>query len=189
MAQPLASIPLNKLDNEIAIDTINHHPDLFKISTPIKVDNLENLLTHHPNPPFVKSVLNGFWNSFWPWADTHIGNYPHTLDESLGDPKNQNELDFICEQCDKEIKAGWFSHSFGEKLLPGMYSMPIHAVPKLHSTDLQLVTNHSTGEFSLNSMIKCEDIMGYPLDNMTHLSEMLLWRKEESPDEDLVVFK
>ena len=31
--------------------------------------------------------------------------------------------------------------------------------------------------------------MGYPLDNMTHLSEMLLHRKEELPDEDLIVFK
>ena len=31
--------------------------------------------------------------------------------------------------------------------------------------------------------------MGYPLDNMTHLGEMLLRKKEESPDEELVVFK
>ena len=38
-------------------------------------------------------------------------------------------------------------------------------------------------------MIKHEDIMGYPLDNMTHLGEMLLRKKEESPDEELVVFK
>ena len=159
VAQPLASIPVDELNNELALDTINHHPDLFEISMPINVDNLKNLLTHHPNPPFVNSVLSGFRNSFWPWADTHIGSYPHTLDESLRDPKNQNELDFICEQQDKEIKAGQFSHSFGEKLLPGMYSMPIHAVSKPHSTDLWLVTNHSAGQFSLNSMIKREVIL------------------------------
>ena len=38
-------------------------------------------------------------------------------------------------------------------------------------------------------MIKCEDIMGYPLDNMTHLGEMLLRKREELPDKELVVFK
>ena len=108
IAQPLSPIPLDKLNNELAVDTINHHPDLFIVSNPINIDNFEDLLIHHPNPPFVKSVINGFWNEFWPWADTHIGTYPHTLDESLGDSKNQKELNFICEQCDKEIKAGLF---------------------------------------------------------------------------------
>ena len=67
--------------------------------------------------------------------------------------------------------------------------MPIHAVPKPHSTDLRLVTNHSAGLFSLNSMIKREDISGYPLDNMTHLGEMLLRKRAEFPDEKLTLFK
>jgi hypothetical protein len=111
------------------------------------------------------------------------------LDESFGDPKDQRELDFICGQRDKEISMGRFSESFGESLLPGMYSMPIHAVPKPHSTDLRLVTNHSAGEFSLNSMIRREDITGFPLDNMTHLGEMLLRKKAEFPDEELTLFK
>jgi hypothetical protein len=84
---------------------------------------------------------------------------------------------------------GRFSYSFGRDLLPGMYSMPIHAVPKPHSTDHRLVTNHSAGQFALNSMIKHEDIAGYPLDNMTHLGEMLLKIKADYPDERLVLFK
>ena len=67
--------------------------------------------------------------------------------------------------------------------------MPIHAVPKPHSTDLRLVTNHSAGNYSLNSMIKREDICGFPLDNMTQLGEMLLKKKEEFPDEELLIFK
>ena len=67
--------------------------------------------------------------------------------------------------------------------------MPIHAVPKPHSTDLQLVTNHSTGNYSLNSMIKLEDICGFPLDNMTQLGEMLIKKREEFPEEELVIFK
>ena len=189
IARPLASIPLSEFNNVVANNTINCHPDLFKVTTPINVDTLENLLVRHPNPPFVKSVLTGLRDGFWPWADTHIGEYPDTHDESIGDPSSQRELDFICEQRDKEIKMGRFSESFGEDLLPGMYSMPIHAVPKPHSTDLRLVTNHSAGIFSLNSMIRREDIAGYPLDNMTHLGEMLLRKKAQFPDEELILFK
>jgi hypothetical protein len=70
-----------------------------------------------------------------------------------------------------------------------MYSMPIHAVPKPHSSNFCLVTNHSAGIVSLNSMIKREDICGFPLDNMTHLGEMLLRKRKEFPDEELVLFK
>ena len=84
---------------------------------------------------------------------------------------------------------GRFSKSFGKELLPGMYSMPIHVVPKPHSSDFRLVTNQSAGDFSLNSMIHREDIAGYPLDNMTHPGEMLLRKKATYPNEDLVLFK
>ena len=189
VARPLASVPEVELSNIIACDTINRHPGLFTVSTPIDVDEFEDLLVHHPNPLFVNSVVKGLRDGFWPWADTHIGEYPDTLDESLDDPKDQEQLDFICAQRDKEIEAGRFSCSFGEELLPGMYSMPIHVVPKPHSTDFRLVTNHSAGVYSLNSMIKREDICGFPLDNMTHLGEMLLKKKKDFPDEELVLFK
>jgi hypothetical protein len=189
VARPLPSVPLSEFANHLATETIDHYPDLFVVDTPIRVDTFERLLIHHPNPLFVRSVVNGFRNGFWPWADTRVGEYPYTLDESFGDPKDQRELDFICGQRDKEISMGRFSESFGESLLPGMYSMPIHAVPKPHSTDLRLVTNHSAGEFSLNSMIRREDITGFPLDNMTHLGEMLLRKKAEFPDEELTLFK
>jgi hypothetical protein len=153
VARPFPSVPLAEYTNQLAISTIERHPDLFLVDTPIHISNFESLLTHHPNPPFVQSVVNGLRNGFWPWADTRVGEYPYTLDESLGDPMDQCEFDFIYEQRNKEISAGRFSESFGVDLLPGMYSMPIHAVPKPHSTYLRLVTNHSAGGFSLNSMI------------------------------------
>ena len=137
VARPLASIPEVELSNIIACDTINHHPGLFTVSTPIDVDVFEDLLVHNPNPLFVNSVVKGLCDGFWPWADTHIGEYPDMLDESLDDPKDQGQLDFICAQWDKEIEAGCFSCSIVEELLPGMYSMPIHVVPKPHSTDFR----------------------------------------------------
>ena len=189
ITKSLASVPVVEFSNTLACRTINKHPGLFTIKTPINVEKFENLLGNHPNPLFVQSVLKGLRNGFWPWANTHLGEYPDTLDESIGDPRDQKELEFICSQRDKEIKAGCFSEAFGKDLLPGMYSMPIHAIPKPHSTDLHLVTNHSARNFSLNSMIKREDICGYPLDNMTQLGEMLLKKKKEFPDEELIPFK
>ena len=70
---PLATIPHVELSNILANDTINHLPHLFEVSTPINSDRLETLLEHHPNLPFVKSVLDGLWKGVWPWADTHFG--------------------------------------------------------------------------------------------------------------------
>ena len=154
IAKPLASVPVVEFSNTFACRTIDQHPGLFMVETPINVDEFKSLLNNHPNPLFVQSVIKGLRNGFWPWADTHIGDYPDTWDESIPDPRDQRELDFICSQRDKEIETGRFSAGFGEELLPGMYSMPIHAVPKPHSTDLRLVTNHSAGNYSLNSMIK-----------------------------------
>ena len=98
IAQPLASILNDEYSNAIANDTISNHPCLFKVGTPVDVDAFEQLLVQHPNPFFVNSVLDGLQNGFWSWADTCIGDYPDTLDKSLGDTKEENELNFICEQ-------------------------------------------------------------------------------------------
>ena len=132
---PLASVPAGELSNEIMNHTLERYSHLFKVDMPINIDNFQRLLAQHPNQPFVNSVLDGFQNGFWPWANTHVGDYPDTLDESLGDPRGHDKLKFICEQRDKEISLGRFSESFGKELLPGMYSMPIRVVPKPHSDD------------------------------------------------------
>jgi hypothetical protein len=68
VASPLASVPVAEYSNTFACRTIDHHPGLFTVNTPINVDEFENLLTRHPNCPFVKSVINGFRHGFWPWA-------------------------------------------------------------------------------------------------------------------------
>ena len=73
-----------------------------------------------------------------------------------------------------EMAKGRLSQSFSTELLPGMYSSPIHAVPKAESADFRLVTNQSGGKFSLNSRIEYDDIAGMPLNSMKHLREWLL---------------
>ncbi|KAJ7883631.1 hypothetical protein B0H14DRAFT_3432759 [Mycena olivaceomarginata] len=54
-----------------AMRTLRDHPELFKNPQVIKVDRLESLLSRHPNPSFVRSVMTGLRNGFWPWLDTH----------------------------------------------------------------------------------------------------------------------
>ena len=97
-ASPLPSIPPSELANPIVTKTIKENPHLFDIITPIFIDRFENLLDSHPNQPFVKSVCRGLREGFWPWADTHYGEYPDTLDLSLPEPTDEREAQFLRDQ-------------------------------------------------------------------------------------------
>ena len=78
---------------------------------------------------------------------------------------------------------------FGKDLLPGMYCMPHYVVPKPHSDKWRLVNDLSAGPYSLNSMVDRQFITGYPLDNLSHLGELLLRKMNEKPGRRLVVWK
>ena len=168
---------------------ISQHPHLFQIVTPVKVDQFEKLLETHPNRPFVESVCTSLREGFWPWAHTQREEYPVTWDFSDRPPKNEAEAEFLRSQRDIEIAAGRYSESFGKELLPGMYSTPIHAVPKPRSIKLRLVNDHSAGPFSLNSMIACEVIVGAKMDSIADLTTALLQYRRAHPNTALVIFK
>jgi len=53
-----------------------------------------------------------------------------------------------------------------------MYSMPIGVVPKPHSTNLRLVTDHSAGDHALNNFITRAD-SSIKLDNLQHFGSIL----------------
>src|SRR5882724_11798867 len=59
IADPIPDIPDNELHNTAALATLNSHPHLFKIVTPIRVDRFESLLESHPNQLFVMSICKG----------------------------------------------------------------------------------------------------------------------------------
>ena len=99
------------------------------------------------------------------------------------------EAQFLCDQHDHEIFKEFFSEAFGKQLLPGMYCMPVFAIPKPHSTDLQMVTHQSAGNHSLNSMIPQDNIIRYPLDNLHHLGEFLLSMHRRNPDSPHILLK
>ena len=124
--------PPSEARNLSACKTVNDHPDLFKIVTPVKVDNLECLLVSHPNCPFVESVLEGLREGFWLWASTTLEGYPETHDESKLMSLTGERKEFLLGQVEQEQRAKRMSVSFGETLLPGMYCMPHYIVPKPH---------------------------------------------------------
>ena len=188
-ARPLVRPPLTELLNSVANRTVADNPSLFHVHTPVNIDVFEQLLTNHPNPKFVTSVCTGLREGFWPWADTLTGGFPETHDESRPMPTDDRKSSFIRDQCLKERHKGYYSESFGTELLPGMYSMPIHAVPKPHSDNLRLVTDHSAGPFSLNNMIDHSCVTGFPLDNMHHLGEMLLDTRRSIGNVPLTLWK
>ena len=150
---PVPSPPANELSNFPAIHTIQQHPHLFKIITPINVDLFESYLLQHPNRSFIQSVCHGLQEGFWPWAVTDNPEYPLTWDNSHRLLKEAAHVEFVREQRDLEIQFRQFSPSFGPDLLPGMYSMPIGVVPKPYLDKLQLVIDQGAKPFSLNSMI------------------------------------
>jgi hypothetical protein len=170
--------------------TLQENQHLFKLVTPINIDVFESLLADHPNQPFVSSVVTGLREGFWPWADTQPGIYPETYDTSDCPLKTEKERQFVRDQRDVEIGLGRFSPAFGPDLLPGMYSMPIHAVPKPQSEKLRLVVNHKMGMFSLNSMIPREAIAGSRLDTLKNLGDRILaLRSAHGAGAKLVVWK
>ncbi|KAG1906134.1 uncharacterized protein F5891DRAFT_1182335 [Suillus fuscotomentosus] len=176
---------LTKLLGNHKMEDENRH-----ISIRPQGERFETLLTlaNHPNPAFVKSVCQGLCKGFWPWADMHYGVYPTTLDIPSPSPSSDQEWNFLQDQIVKEESVGRYSRDFGPDLLPGMYSMPIHAVPK-EGGKFCLVMNHSTGDFSLNSMISKEDIAGITLDNVQDLGDALHLHHQSNPHNTLRIWK
>ena len=186
---PLPRPPAEEYDNHAAISTIQEYPHLFQIVSPIKVDRFEELLSTHPNQAFVQSVCTSFREGFWPWAKTQGEEYPVTWDYSNRPPKTEREADFLRNQRDIELAENRYSEGFGTDLLPGMYSTPVHAVPKPRSQKLRLVNDHSAGTYSLNSMIARGDVVGAKMDSISDLIGALLRYRKKHPKTTLILFK
>ncbi|PBK81119.1 hypothetical protein ARMGADRAFT_948699, partial [Armillaria gallica] len=164
---PVPCPPAREFKNMEAVKTVEDHPHLFKIVTPIKVDVLEECLASHPNPAFVSSVMTALKKGFWPWADMHHAtDFPITWDNMRMSPQSGMEQQFIAKYHDEEIAAGCFSEGFRPDLIPGMYSTPVHVVLKPHSEDFHIVSNMSAGLYAPNRMILHSDIAGSHLDGL-----------------------
>ena len=94
-ADPLPSPSPREFQNSEALATIQSHPELFEVSTPINVDHFESLLSSHPNQPFIQSVCRDLHERFWPYADTHYGDWPLTWDNSQRPIRSEDEATFL----------------------------------------------------------------------------------------------
>jgi hypothetical protein len=188
-AEPLPHPPDDELADPIVNQTIRDNPHLFNVSTPINIDLFEQLLTTHPNQPFVRSVVTGLREGFWPCADTCRDDYPTTHDNHRTTTRDPDEAKFLEEQFRIEMEKGRFSQPFGPDLLPGMYSMPVHAVPKDGGATFRMVTDHSAKPFPLNDMIDKATVSPSPLDNMRHVGDRLLKARRDHPGRRWTMWK
>ena len=144
----------------------------------------------HPNRPFVDSVLRGLREGFWLFADEQPDDYPLTWDETRAPFQDDQVRQFLRDQRDEEIAAGRWSPSFGPDLLPGMYSMPIFAIPKREGSDkLRLINDLSAGRYSVNSMVRPEAVKGVTLDGIPALGDSIRSLADQHPGEKLMLWK
>ena len=122
------------------------------------------------------------------FRDVNTG-YPTALDMSSKGSTLDKHLKFIRAPVKVEVAAGRYSTPFGPELLPGMYSSPVHAVPKAPDT-FCLINHQSYGNHSLNSMILREDVAGTCMDRIRLLGTTLLWFWWEFGDNiELIMYK
>lgn len=186
---PLPAPPANALGHTEWSQTIRDNPHLFQIVTPIKVDIFIHMLRDHPNQPFIRSVERVLREGAWPWANVP-DSYPSVWDNSSRPLKDPRHEQIIEEAIDVEIAAGRFSEPFSD-LSAGMYSAPMHVVPKPHTNPpkFRVVHDYSAGLHSCNSMIPKHE-RSTPLDTVQHLGQKIRkLRRDLGPDEALLIWK
>ena len=171
---PIPGVPDHDYAHKAVTDTLSKHEDLFQVVTPIRPKELNTMLRSHPNRNFVKSLIDGFKNGFWPGANTSRMNSsrPMDLDPVARRPKVPEQVGFLRAQRKDEISKRRYSKSFGTKLLPGMVCTPVFTKPKPGPKKFRLINNHSAGDPSLNSMIG-DNATYVQLDTLTHLAASL----------------
>ena len=189
-AAPVPSPPKNELRNKAARRTISQKPGLFKVVSPINIKVFKKYLKTHPNQRFVKSVIRGLKNGFWPWADTSDPRFPTTYDGSgqRSPVTSKEKAKFIKQQSREEMNKGRWSKPFGRKLLPGMHSSPISAVPKSTPGKYRLIFDQSRGPHSLNSTIP-KSKAKVKLDTIHDLCSKLLAVRKKYPNRRIRLFK
>ncbi|KAF9034568.1 hypothetical protein BJ165DRAFT_1356210 [Panaeolus papilionaceus] len=187
-APPLPPPPNEVLDDPIVSNTIRDHPEYFPIITPVNIPNLHTELQGHPNLPLTTSVETSLTFGFWPLVKTFPVEYPITHDESTPTPEDPVKAAFLRDQRDVELSKNRYSSAFPH-LLPGMYCMPIHAVPKDNGEAMRLVTDHSHGPYSLNSLIDKCSMPKAPLDNMRAFGTHMIAMQQRHPGKKLIAWK
>jgi hypothetical protein len=157
--------------------------DHIKVDTSFNVDRFENLLADHPNQPFVRSVMTGLREGFWPF---HDGEYKAELEvKSENFVSDPADLDAIRAYRDKEVNAAhWSGPLPDDKLLPGMKMSPMFVVWQKEKP--RVITDHKSS--GLNDGIpKAEGHVRY--DDMHDFGQALHEARVANPTRQIVLFK
>ena len=137
---PLPSPPQHLLDDPIIQESICSLGDTIKVDTPFNVDKFELLLTDHPNQPFVRSVMKGLREGFWPFDE---GDWKAELEEVVPEyESNPEDAEAIRAFRDREIAAGHWSDSLeSSDLLLEMKISPMFVV--WQNEKPRVITDHT----------------------------------------------
>jgi len=182
-APPLPSPPTHLLNDPIIQKTLVSLQGYIKVDTPFNVDRLESLLSDHPNQPFVKSVIRGLREGFWPFDE---GDWKLEEKEFV---KNVTEdvldLQAIRVYRDREIAVGRWSLGLPcSTLLPGMKMSPMFVAWQKNKP--RVITDQSAS--GLNDGIpRTEGQVKY--DDMHPFGQTLYEWLQRSPTRRTVIFK
>jgi hypothetical protein len=182
-APPLPSPPPHLINDPSIQATLDAMHDFIKVDTPFDINQFEHLLCNHPNQPFVKSVMHGLRNGFWPFDE---GEWRDELSEISGNyPSEDIDLDAIRLFRDKELAADRWSKPLPlSTLLPNMKFSPMFVI--WQNGKPRVVTDHKSS--GLNDFIpRSEAHVKY--DDMHPFGQTLRQARAENPGRRLILFK
>ena len=182
-APPLHSPPQHLLDDPTIQESICSLGEAIKVETPFDVDKFELLLADHPNQLFVKSVMKGLREGFWPFDE---GDWKIELEEVAPDYNSSPEdAEAIRAFRDREIGAGRWSEALSDsELLPGMKISPMFVI--WQNEKPRAVTDHSRS--GINDGIPQADAK-VKYDDMRTFGQTLHNARSTNPGKRLVTFK
>jgi hypothetical protein len=182
-AEPLPSPPEDLMNNPEVQATLRHLDQSLKVETPFNVDRFESLLADHPNQPFVKSVMKGLREGFWPFDE---GDWDlNSSDFRQNYASEIQDLDAIRAFRDKEVGLGHWSDPLPDLTLrPGMKISPMFVVWQHEKP--RVITDHAGS--GLNDGIPREQAH-VQYDDMHTFSQALYDAIENNPTRKIVTFK
>jgi hypothetical protein len=182
-ADPLPSPPEALVNNLEIKSTLRHLGQYIKVETPFNVDRFENLLADHPNQPFVKSVMRGLREGFWPFDEGEWALESKEFRQNYS--VEDQDLTAIRAFRDKEIKLERWSEPLPDcNLQPGMKVSPMFVVWQ-HDKP-RVITDHAGS--GLNDGIPKEEAH-VQYDDMHTFSQALYDALESNPSREIVTFK
>jgi hypothetical protein len=180
---PLPSLPEDLLKNPEIQSTLRYLDQYIRVETPFNVDRFENLLADHPNQPFVRSVMKGLCEGFWPFDE---GEWDLELKDFQRNYSTEDQdLEAIRAFRDKEVGLGRWSDPLPDlNFRPGMKVSPMFVVWQRDKP--RVITDHSGS--GLNDGIPREEAR-VQYDDMHTFSQALYNAIQDNPLREIITFK